>query len=648
MATSVTRFFRKYNKRLLAIFGVGLMIVFLLPTTINQMSRRDPAKQVVGQAFGEDVRSVDLSIIGLETNLLDSLNRIYVSGNQNRQQVPFNWQGLVQFAKQPELDYLLLVREAHNMGIAVSPEQADAMLDQTKIPAEIINSMLQQQNIPLNNLRHAVADYMSVANMLQVVSASTKVSDAEMQNIFKLISDTMTVNILPFAAKDFVSQVPAPTDQQLAEYFKANQEKFRYPDRVQVEYIGADVNKIKEQVNIDPDRIKQYVDANPSEFMTTTQPAPKPGQKTPATATAPVQVPMEAKEALAKATDKLKTQKAHRLASDAVTDALTASKKFWNTAAVDAYGVYTKPATVSDYQKIADEMSKKYNIKLAYQRTALISKEQADTTEGIARALVIEQRSPLFFGEYAFRIVPEFFQAPKEKHSTDKRFLVAYQDSDLLRVLMSFYDENPQGFYFFRVIATDKSHLPATLDEVKADVVNAWKLEQAYKLAQAQAQKTLALAGKQKLDELVKSGKDKEFKKLLDQLKIKTLSPTTFARRTFGRTSEPSAPMIQGVEGDTIFFADTAFDQLWNQPSTQPSGEFTSIVISDDKGQTSYVVQLLSKKPVTIERYKEIRKYLLQYINRSTQQEFMQSWLSTDNLHKRANYQSAHPEEEQP
>lgn len=648
MAMSVTKFFRKYNKRLLAIFGVALMIVFLLPSTINQMSRQDPAKEVIGEAFGQKVRIVDIQQAELQTSLLDGLNRLYVGNNPNQQQqqqMPFNWHAFVGFSKQPELDYYLLIQEARNMGIAVSPEQADAMLTESKVPPEIINAMIQQQNVPLNNLRQAVANFMSVANMLQVVSSNIKISDMEMQNMFKLISNTMTANILPFAAENFVDQVPNPEDKVLADYFAANKENFRYPDRVQVEYIGANVDQIKPQIQIDPSRAQQYVNNNPSEFMTTTQPTTKPGQKTPATATAPVQVPMESKQALALATDKLKTQKARRLANDAINEALTASKKFWSSAKLDANGVFQKPETVSDYQKIADELSKKHQIKLTYNRTALISQKQAGEIPGISQTLVIDQQRPLFFADYAFRVIP-LIEAPK-KLSQEARFLVPFQDSDPLRDQMSFYNGNAQEIYFFRVTQTDKSHLPATLDEVKAEVVKAWKLEQAYKIAQDQAQKTLALAQKQKLNDLAKSAKDKEFKKLLDKLKIQTLEPQTFARRSFGRGTELSAPQIPTVTGNTEKFADVAFDKLWNQPSTQPSGEFTSTVIPDSQGQTAYLVQLVNKTPVTAERYKQVQKYFMQYINRAQQQEFLQNWLMPENLYKRANFQSKLQQDEE-
>jgi hypothetical protein len=648
MAMSVTKFFRKYNKRLLAIFGVALMIVFLLPSTINQMSRRDSAQDVIGEAFGQKVRIINLQQAELETSLLDGLNRLYVGNNPNQQQqqqVPFNWHAFVGLSKQPELDYYLLIQEARNMGIVVSPEQAETMLKESKIPGEIINAMLQQQNIPLNNLRYAVANYLSVVNMLQVVSANVKISDMEMQNMFKLISNTMTTNILPFSAENFVDQVPEPDAKVLADYFATNKEKFRYPDRVQVEYIGANVEQIKQQIQIDPSRAQQYINNNPSEFMTTTQPTTKPGEKSPATATAPVQVPMESKQALAMAADKLKTQKAGRLANDAINEARSASTKFWNTAKLNTNGVFQKPETVSDYQKIADEFSKKHQIKLTYNRTGLISQQEAGNIPGISQTLVIEQQRPLFFADYAFRVIP-LIEAPK-KFSQEARFLVLFQDSDPLRDQMSFYSGNAQEIYFFRVIKTDKSHLPASLDEVKAEVVKAWKLEQAYKIAQEQAQKTLPLAQKQKLNDLAKSGKDKEFKKLLDKLKVQAVEPQTFARRSFGRSTELSAPQIPTVTGNTENFADVAFDKLWNQPSTQPSGEFTSIVVPDSEGKTAYLVQLVNKTPVTAERYKQVQRYFMQYVNRAQQQEFLQNWLMPENIYKRANFQNKLQKEEE-
>jgi hypothetical protein len=117
MASSVTRFFRKHNKKLIAIFGVGLMIVFLLPSTVNQLAKPDYTKRVLGEAYGKKIHAYDLLQVQIETHLLDSLSEILAQTNR---------QGVAQQALAEASDDLAERRargRAH--GLAVGQDQLD-------------------------------------------------------------------------------------------------------------------------------------------------------------------------------------------------------------------------------------------------------------------------------------------------------------------------------------------------------------------------------------------------------------------------------------------------------------------------------------------------------------------------------------------
>jgi hypothetical protein len=643
MASSVTRFFRKHNKKLIAIFGVGLMIVFLLPTSIQHLAQPDYKKRVIGEAFGQKIHVYDITRMQAETSLLDSLNSILAQTN-NQSRSPFQWRQFVAFSQNPELDYYLLIQEAHRMGIVVSEDKAVEILRESRIPGELVNSIVKSSGMPLRTLYQAIANFMSVANALDIVAADVKISTPELEQIYKLMSNRIKVNLIPVSAEIFVKNVPTPNDAQLTTYFAANQEKFRYPDRVQVEYLKADVNQVKSAVQISNDTAQEYIKDNPSEFMKSVMPTTKPGEKP---ATQPVQVKMDEKEALALAIDKLKTKKARDLIQKAMNEAYVEVKRFWSQATLDEAGVLKKPAQIADYQKLADTLSKTFHIPVVYHRTSLMSVDALRAEDGIGQSMIFEDGKPLYFSDYAFRVIP-LVQPPdkKAKQKDNKRYLVTWQDSDLLRQMDR--TGNIGGMYIFRVTEASKSHLPSNMMEVKDEVTKEYKLAEAFKLAKPEVDKLMALSQKQKLDTVLtsKDKKDKATKSLFSQLNIKAVEPQTFSKRTFGYTGQLMPPMLAGVHGDTAIIADTAFEKLWNQPTTQPDGQFTTILIPDEAGKSYYVLQYLEKEPATVDRFDKIKTYLLQYLLRGKQQEFVQNWLTSENIHKRAGYVSALPEDE--
>ncbi len=636
MAMSVTKFFRKYNRHLLAIFMVGLMIAFLLPASLREIFRPDPSARELGEAYGKAIRGRDIMRIKTETAILESLNNAMMSADPQRRQRAFDWEFFVRGSHNPEIDYYLLILEAQKMGISVSEDQAERMLSESKIPAGLINAIIHEHGVPLRTVRQAVADYMSVMHATDNILSAVKVSNPELESMYKQISDRMTANIVPVGANSFVKQIPEPTEQKLAGYFATNQAKFQYPPRVQVEYLEADVDRIKDQIKVTTENARQYWQNHPQEFMTTKVPATQKGTTQPS-ATQPVQVPMTEKEAIPLAMEKVKTSKAIYLANSIVGDAFSASNAFWTKVMPDQSGVKKKPEKVSDYQQIATKISQSKHLPLIYHRTGLISMEDARALPGIGSAFAVEQNRPLFFWEYAFRVVaPKFFQPPATL-TGDLKFLSPYQDSLIIRQIGD--NGEPKGFYMFRVILADPSHLPQSLAEVKAKVVEDYKLAQAYEIAKKEAQALLRIAEREKLDQAGKI-KNAELKKILATLKIKTVEPQTFSLATVSYNGQLVPPMIEGVRSNTAEFAKKCFENLWNQPTTRPNGSFPSVIIPDDANRFSYVVQLTGKKPATAEDFNSIKPMLVRFVLSNQQRKVLSNWFNPQNIHQRTGFRS--------
>ncbi len=633
MAMNVTKFFRKYNKTMLVVFTIFLMVAFLVPTTLKEVFQTSPGKRVVGTAFGDKIRISDIQQIDHEIGVLDILNRaIYSSAQNPREARPFNWLAFMQFTpeNQREIYYYLLVREARNAGIQVSDDQVDRALAERGIPAQLVNSILKNAQISLQGFRQAIANYLAVEGYFDMVASNVKVSEPELEHMFKLMYNRMVADIVALPAANFIQQVPQPSDKDLAAYFNEHKKDFAYPDRVQVEFLKADMNAIKDSIKISKERAKQYWELHRAEFTITTQPATPKGTTKPATQQAPIQVEMPMEQALPKVVDKLKAEKAYDIAIQAMTDVKRRSADQWRTSPIDKSGVRQK---VSDYQKLAEQASKQFAAKITYNRTPLVSAQEAAELPGIGSAFIPGQ-PPVQFAQYAFQVKP-LVQPPPQK-AQETLYLEPFQDAAILLRQMG-DDGKETALYLFRVIKVDPAHAPTSLDEVKAKVIEEYRLNQAFAIAKQNAQKICQKAGKAKLSDLV-AKPTPELAKIFKQIGVKKITSDTFSRRQFSYGGQLAPPSLSSVQGDTAEFADLAFDKLWSQPTTQPSGQRTCTTIDISKDRTAYAVQFIEKKPALANEFKQFKSFLARFALMSKQQEFIQSWFGPQNIQKRTAY----------
>ena len=74
------KFFRKYNKRILAIVTVLLMIAFLGGTAMSSLLAPSVGGMVIAAAYGEPVTQGDFQQVDYQTRILDELGSRYTLG----------------------------------------------------------------------------------------------------------------------------------------------------------------------------------------------------------------------------------------------------------------------------------------------------------------------------------------------------------------------------------------------------------------------------------------------------------------------------------------------------------------------------------------------------------------------------------------
>src|SRR6266700_1915110 len=145
--------------------------------------------------------------------------------------------------------YPVLVKEAQAMGIGVNGDTIESILVRRGITKDTDSDAYESMQGALRNL-------MMVNNAAaRAASAVSKISRPEAQNLLASQHQEISVNLIEFAAKDYLDKVPAPTGQQLQEQFDKYKDKlagegamsfgYEYPNRVQYDAIVIKKEEVK-------------------------------------------------------------------------------------------------------------------------------------------------------------------------------------------------------------------------------------------------------------------------------------------------------------------------------------------------------------------------------------------------------------------
>ncbi len=636
----LTRVLRKHTKKLLAVFGALLMIAFLLPTSLQRIASGDPSKEVLGRIFDkQEILARDWQITRNQTEILNAL--VGFLANQPSSQI-LDWRLMMRFSQDPLLDYMLLIQEAQHMGIKVSRKQVDQLLADLSVPPELVNRLMRQMKVSLDMVYTSVGNLMKVQQGFALALQAVKVSQPQLRHVFALTQNQMTASILPLYAEQFSQGVPTPDQEQLEEHFNQNRQAYRYPDQVVVEYISADFAKIALQMKVARNTAQRYWQENRSKF-TTTAPASSSDVDTAVTTAPAADREMTFEEAREIIDARIKAKKARSLAAQALTEMRRQSAALWSNAELDEFGVRIHPDNISDYRQLAQEFSRKFEIPIDYNRTDPIDQVAASQLPGIGRAFIVErEQMPLEFSQYAFRVVP--LVPPPDNSSSSRDALILTKDQDcagLLRTAVRLAQgEEVTGFYIFRVTKVIPAHLPESLDEVRQKVQEDWQLDQGYKMALDIGGKLLAVAKQVGLANVI--GSDDQIvtrlKELVQPGQLPEVQETQFSRRIYWRDGNLYGPFIESVRGSTAEFADACFQQLWSVPETLPAAGKNGIMISDNVTRCCYLVELVDRKPITEQDYRQMRANQVGAVLMPAQQQFYRLWFDSVQIRRRTNY----------
>jgi hypothetical protein len=646
------RFFQRNQKKLLAVFGAFLMVVFILPTTFNRSGsgRENPVVAYIGD---EKIRAQEMAQARVDWAEIRRVT-IPVSAFQ---QIPYARLKLgrlaVEIERSPEL-FLLLQKEALRQGIRVAPDRVENL---------VFNEFdTRQRNNPddKERVRHAAEAFLLVQTLYDRVLDNVKVSQPRVERELALNEQEVRLNLVEFPAAEYDKSAASPTTQEVQEQFRkyanvpAGQPAtapsggslnfgYQYPDRVKLQYISIGHDQIRQAVKkskSDYDwevTAQRYYQTHAREFPSTQPNAlplgPASPLALPQSTTRPfadvreqvmekVMQPEEAKltadirsavmRRLAGGWEQSHGQNGGKPTSAPATNAATAptsqpggygSFAYLEQLAADIqkqFGVLPSVTSKADQWLTADDLSKLPGIGTAWRESDNVS-----------------------FPNYILQSAEAFMPVPGKADPSSVLSILEPSDplSDVAR-----------NFYVFRITDAQAAHAPSDLAEVKDKVEADLRAGRGYARALEDAKKFLEAAKKDRVPAAAAAAG-------------RNVVPTGFfskGRFGFGPTTIPNYPTDQ--DGRDKLVAET-YEKLLGQATPQNPHPVALIELPSERRVLVAELGDVSSQMKPDESFRD-RLRMARTLAYREGQELAAQWFRPEAVKSRLAYRSADPEAE--
>lgn len=295
--SSPLSWFRKNQKLLLGVFGVGLMFVFTISIgsgvdpIMDRLSGRTtggPSNSTVVTWDGGQIDENQMNRLQTQRNLLQRFlyGLLNIAGERGaRPRVSLM---NLSDGDQNLLELEVLVNEAKKMGIVVNDETVidylNQLTDGTIAPGEYgqILSQTVGNNLPENALFPILGREIMAQKVRGLVqTGSYPSSPVAAWDYFNRANRLVKAEVMPIQVDDFVDQVEEPAESEIATLFEENKSRYPFPfspvpgfrqrERRAFQYVKVSYNAIleAEKAAISESDVQQYYDANKQQFVDT-------------------------------------------------------------------------------------------------------------------------------------------------------------------------------------------------------------------------------------------------------------------------------------------------------------------------------------------------------------------------------------------
>lgn len=282
-------FFRQHQRRLLAVFGVALILVFTVGSIVSQyleMARASGANKVVVNLGSGDLRESDLQQLRNSRQLLQRFMQVVNVTAASKGATPKRFLGVPDRDDENSLvQTAILARQASDMGIQVSDDSIIRFLerytDGTMQPGEFAAVL---QNITQGRVSQAQFFEAMRREMLAIRFTDlfqrgiTPATPSAIFDYWERLNRRLSFEAVPFEAADYLARVGEPESKEVEQLFEEGKERYPRPDspdpgfrrlkKVAFQYIKGDLETFMAdaKAQVTAAQIQEYYDSHKEQF----------------------------------------------------------------------------------------------------------------------------------------------------------------------------------------------------------------------------------------------------------------------------------------------------------------------------------------------------------------------------------------------
>ncbi len=627
------KFFRKHNRKLLAVFMAGLLIVWLGGSAL--MSLVDPTlrDQLIAKSQLGDILADDQIVARLETEMLELV------GLDWRNPWPFS--GLrAQAQPLGIMEWILLTREANGLGMKPRQVEVEAFVTNLGLTLETVEVLAARRNIKSDFIYHSLGNFMSVFQMLRFTVGAETASEAEIRVAARDQLETVQINLVKLDARSLVDRNEVIEEAEIQEHFETYRESvpgggvlFGYyqPAKVKIQYFKIDPAVIAKNLIVRENTLlrkaEDYWRANRNNAMFA-----RPNPTTPPTAgededPSPYFATFEEAQAVAvrEVRRVMGIDEVAKIASWLVKE--LSEPWFGLPVGDDGYPVPPAELLGEDYySKVLDRLpaNLRFGGAVTIGTTKHFTKEEAFQLPGIGAS-----RPQIGTDRRTFRNVVFHVQGvesmPLDTAVDTATYLALGQSSSI------WYANTDNETYIYRVLEVIPPGPGESLEEVREKVIDDIRMQRGYEQVLTLAEDFAYLITD---DGLFATWQNSPSVSSLPDPAPGYFTPDPLARRvnrSIPTTSMTENIFVRGLGVVTPDFVEKCF-------AMESSGQKVRVIPMDDKAIVA-IVEFTERRPLDEERFKQERGRIVRELNDGLVAKAIGQWLDPVRIRDRNNYQ---------
>lgn len=634
------KFFRKYTKHLLVFLVIGILVSWLLGSSLQAILQTDPGASVVGSAFGEEIQRRDVDRAAGEGW---TLNRMGIPWSRPWIISPLQYQQDPRRALDP-LHWLLLVREARQSGLVITEEQVRSFKTAIQLDPAVLDGLRRERSLALDTLNEMIRGYLLVREYASQNTGTAFVSTPEVRRLVRDTTERVRARTVVISAEKLVDESEPVEEAEIRSVYEKFKSVlpgegelgagYKWPARVRVEYLVLNVSDVSPVVTVTEREARDYWTQNKAQFtrsaedvaetqVSDEQPESKEGGIYDTFA-----------EARSAVVEYLRGAKAEDRAEQVMSDLLSLElSAAWDFTKRDSEGYPKVPDAVRRegyYEEILRALAHtepRIAPLIEVRMTELSTAEQIGQVPGIGGsffALVTGERHDFVS---LTQSVQGLGQMPDTGGSELRSlYLSQFQSTD--RVLKDFSG----NCYGFRVIEVAEPAEPGSVEEVRERVIDDIRMSRSYARTGELAERIAEAARGSSLDEAV--AEDVELQELLgDEARVQEggMTPRMWA---------PGLPaMIAGHNDPSVVEFVFGLAGAFDAEGTHPIG-----AVGAPMRGNWLVVEVADMQPVTEDVYERVRGQRRSQLMQQRMSAARSEWFRPERIEQRTAWAARDPD----